>query len=85
MPSSLTNAALSPVTSSTSFLPPEREDRQQLDKCAYLPGRESQRTGDRLSACAAFGWRGKRCSHRLAAVLNDRDRAVGLVLVNSLR
>ena len=40
-----------------------------LDKCAYLPGRQSQRSGDRLSACVAFGWRGElMCSHRLAAV-----------------
>jgi hypothetical protein len=56
------------------------------DKCAYLPGKQSRRSGDRLSACVAFGWRGElTCSHGLAAVLDDLRSTVRLVLVNSSR
>jgi Recombinase zinc beta ribbon domain len=57
-----------------------------LDKCAYLPGRQSQRSGDRLSACVAFGWRWELTRfHGLAAVLDDLRSTVRLVLVNSSR
>ena len=55
-------------------------------RVAYLPGRQSQRSGDRLSAYVVFGWRRElMCSHRLAAVLDDLRSAVRLVLVNSSR
>lgn len=55
-------------------------------RVAYLPGRQSQRSGDRLSAYVAFGWRGElMCSHRLAVVLDDLRSAVRMVLVNSSR
>jgi hypothetical protein len=55
-------------------------------RVAYLPGRQSQRSGDRLSAYVAFRWRGELvCSHRLAAVLDDLRSAVRLVLVYSSR
>jgi hypothetical protein len=57
-----------------------------LDNCAYLPGRQSQRSGDRVSACVAFWWaRELMCSQRLPAVVDELYSAVRVVRVNSSR